>query len=110
MSTYLMKETEKLMKGSVHKDDFFIICESFLLMTVKETIKRMKEKKYFHCWLLTMNGLKDGTPYDRCPVFNITMFMPLYNSLNRDILQILLSSFHLDPFCDRRGGNQLVGE
>ena len=77
-----MKETENLMKGSVHKDDLFIIHDALVLMTAKETIEWMKEKNYFHRWLLPMNGLQDGTPYDERPVVNSPEFMPLDNSLN----------------------------
>ena len=70
-------------------------------MTAKETIKWMKENNYFHRWLLPMNALQDGTPYSGRPVGNIPKFMPLYNSLNRDILHSLrfhsvLSRFFLD--------------
>ena len=39
-----MKEAEKLMKGYVHEDDFFIVHDALVLMTVKETIEWMKEK------------------------------------------------------------------
>ena len=42
-----------------------------------------------HRWLLPMNGLQDGTPYSGRPVGNSTEFMPLDNSLNRDILHSL---------------------
>ena len=52
------------MKGSVYEDDFFIVHDALVLMTAKETIEWMKEKKFFHHWLLPMNGLEDGTPYD----------------------------------------------
>ena len=48
-----------------------------------------EENYYLHPWLLPMNGLQDGTPYDVCPVGNIPEFMPLDNSLNRDILHSL---------------------
>ena len=58
-------------------------------MTAKETIERMKEKNYYHHWLLPMNGLQDGTPYAGRPVGNSPKFMPLDNSLNRDILHRL---------------------
>ena len=47
----------------------------------------MKQIGYLHHWLLPLNGLQDGTPYDGRPVGNIPEFMPLYNSHNRDILQ-----------------------
>ena len=48
-----------------------------------------------------MNGLQDSTPYAGRPVGNIPEFMPLDNSLNRDILKIfrfrcVLSRFWLD--------------
>ena len=36
-----------------------------------------------------MNGFQDGTPYAGCPVGNSPEFMPLENSLNRDILHCL---------------------
>ena len=58
-------------------------------MTEKETIKWMKDKNCFHCWLLPMNGLQDGTPYAGKPVGNSLGFMPLDNSLNREILYSL---------------------
>ena len=98
---FMMKEEENLMKGSVNEDDFFIIHDALVLMTAKETIEWMKEKNFFHSWLLPMNGLQDGTPYDGHPVGNSPDFMPLDNSLNRDILQSLcfhcvLSRFVLD--------------
>ena len=45
---FMMKEAENLMKGSVNEDDFFIVHDSLVLMTAKETIKWMKEKNCFH--------------------------------------------------------------
>ena len=51
------------MKGSVHEDNLFIVHDDLVLMTVKETIIRMKENNYSHCWFLPMNGLQDGTTY-----------------------------------------------
>ena len=36
-----------------------------------------------------MNGFQDGTPYAGRPVGNSPEFMPLDNSLNRDILHSL---------------------
>ena len=60
---FMMKEAENLMKGSVHEDYFFIVHDALVLMTAKETIQWMKEKNYYHRWLLPMNGLQDGTHY-----------------------------------------------
>ena len=82
----MMKEEENLMKGSVQKDDFFIVHDTLVLMTAMETIEWMKEKNYLHRWLLHMNGLQDGTPYECPPVGNSPEFMPLDNNLNREIL------------------------
>ena len=86
---FMMNEAEKLIKGSVHEDDFYIIHNALVLMTAKETINWMKQKGYLHCLLLLLNGLQDGTPYSVRPVGNIPEFMPLDNSLNRGILHSL---------------------
>ena len=61
----------------------------------------MIENHFFHHWLLTMNVLQNRTPYAGRPVGNSPKFMPLDNSLNRDILHSLflhcvLSLFLLD--------------
>ena len=44
MIRFVMRESEKLMKGSVCEDGFFIVHDALVLMTAKETIKWMKEK------------------------------------------------------------------
>ena len=85
MNRFMMKEAEKLTKGSVHEDDLFIVHDALVLMTSKETIKWIKENNYFHRWLMPMNGLQDRTPYDGRPVGNTPKCMPLDNSLNRYI-------------------------
>ena len=77
------------MKGSVHEDDSYIVHDALVLMTAKETINGMKQKGYLHRWLLPLNGLQDGTPYVVRTVGNSPEFMPLDNSLNRDILHSL---------------------
>ena len=61
---FMMNEAEKLMKGSVHEEYFFIVHYALVLIIAKETITWMKENNYFHRWLLPMYGLQDGTPYD----------------------------------------------
>ena len=85
----MTNEAEKLMKWSVHEDYLFIVHDALVLMTAKETINWMKQKGYLHHWLLPLNGLQYGTPYAVRPVGNSPEFMPLDNSLNRDILQSL---------------------
>ena len=86
------------MKGSFHEYDFFIFHDALVLMTAKDTIEWMKEKNCFYRWLLPMNGLQDGTPYSGRPVGNSPKFMPLDNSLNRDILHSLRFHFVLSRF------------
>ena len=98
---FMMNKADNLMKGSVREDDFFIVHDALVLMTAEDTIEWMKEKNYLHRWLLPMNGLQDGTPNAGRPVGNSPEFMPLYNSLNRDILHSLrfhcvLSCFVID--------------
>ena len=95
---FMMKESEKLMKGSVHEEYFFIVHDDLLLMTPKENIKCMKENNYSHRWFLPINGLRDRTPYDGHPVSNIPEFMPLDNILNRDILHSLCFNCVLSRF------------
>ena len=77
------------MKGSVHEDDFFIVHDTLVFMTAKETINWMIQKGYLHRWLLPLNGLQDGTPCAGRPIGNIPEFVRLYNSLNRVILHSL---------------------
>ena len=86
---FMMKEADKLMKGSVHEDDFFFFHDDLVLITPKERIKCMKENNCFYRLLLPINGLQDRTPYAGRPVDNIPGFMPLDNSLNIEILNSL---------------------
>ena len=87
--SFMVNEAEDLMKGSVHEEDFFIVHDDLVLMKEKKTINWMRKNGYLHRWLLPLNGLQDGTPYARHPVDNIPDFIPLDNSLNRDILNYL---------------------
>ena len=55
-----------------------------------EVDKQMNEiKNYFHHWLLPMNVLQDGKPYYGRPLGISPKFMPLENSVNRDIMHSL---------------------
>ena len=81
----MTNEAEKLIKGSVHEDDFFFVHDALVLIKAKETINWMRKNGYLYRWLLPLKGLKYGTSYDDRPVGNIPEFMPLDNSLIRDI-------------------------
>ena len=40
---FMIKEADKLMKGSVHEDGLFIVHDALVLMTLKEMVTHMKE-------------------------------------------------------------------
>ena len=67
---FMMNEAEKLMKGSVQEDGFYIVHDDLMLMTSKETINWMKQNGYVPRCLLPLNGLQDGNPYARRPIGN----------------------------------------
>ena len=96
-----MNEAEKLMKGYVNKDDLFIIHDALVLMTAKETIKWMRHIGYLHGRLLPLNGIQYGTPNFSSLIGNIPEFIPLYDSLKRNIshslrMHSVLSRYILD--------------
>ena len=101
---FIMKEAEKLMKESVHEDNFFILHDALVLITAKETTTWMTENNYFHHWFLAMNGLQDGSSYAGRPVGNIPEFMSLYHSLNRYILHSLHFNCILNLFVIKTEG------
>ena len=86
---FMMNEAEKLMKGSVHEDNLFIVHNYLVLITSKETIKCMRKNSYLHLWLLPLNRLQDETPYAGRPVGNIPKLIPLDNLFNCGILHSL---------------------
>ena len=45
---FIVKEAGKLMKGSMHEDNFFIVHDALVLITAKETITWIKYNNYFH--------------------------------------------------------------
>ena len=49
---FMMNEVEKLMKGSVHEDHFYIAHDDLVLMTAKKKINWMKQNGYLPRWLL----------------------------------------------------------
>ena len=88
----MMKESEKLIKGSVNGKYVFIVHDDLVLLTAKETITWMRENNYLHCWLLPINAFQNGKPYYGLHVGDIPKLVSLYNILNRDILHSLVPS------------------
>ena len=69
--SFMMKEAEKLRKGSVNKDNLFIVYDDLVLMIAKETINWTRNNGYLHQWLLPLNGIQDRTPFNGRPIGNI---------------------------------------
>ena len=97
----MTNESDKLTKGSEHKDDFFIVHDAMVLIIAKETMNCMRQNGYLHRWLLPLNGLQDGTTYADRPVGNTPKLIPLDKLLNCDILHslrmhIVLSRYIVD--------------
>ena len=44
---FMIKEAEKLVRGSVHEENLFIVHDDLVMMTEKETIIWMRERKNF---------------------------------------------------------------
>ena len=98
---FIIYEAEKLIKESVHEDYLYIFHHASVLMRAKGKNNWMKNNGYLTRWLLPLNVMHDGTPYDGRPVGNIPEFMTLDHSLNSDILHSLrmhsvLSCYILD--------------
>ena len=97
----MINEAEKLMKGSVHEDNFFIVYNTLVLMTSKETINRMKQNGSLQVCLLPFNGMQYGNRYVGRTVSYSPDVIPLDNLLNHEIIHSLridsvLSCFILD--------------
>jgi hypothetical protein len=89
MIEHICVETEKVMKGTKHEEDWYFYHDALALMTAKDTTDWMKEKGYYRRWLLPVNGLsKDNQDlkkfWDR-PIGNSPEMMPWDCSLNRDV-------------------------
>ena len=70
-----MNKTEKLMKGWVQEDDFFIVHNNFVVNDSKGNYQMDEKNGYLHTWLLNLKGLQDGTHHVVRPVGNIPEFM-----------------------------------
>ena len=101
----MIKGGEKIMKGSVKKDDLSILHDKLVLTTKKTTIAWIRKNNYLHQWLLPFNGLQDGTPYAGSSLDNIPRFMPLYHSRNIYVLHSLLFNCVFSRFVLRGEGN-----
>lgn len=87
---FIIEESDRLMKGTIHENDWLFYHDVLSLLTSKDCLDYMR-KKYFkgiRCidrWLLPRNGVNKNTPYDGRCVGNSPEMMPLDNSLNNDL-------------------------
>ena len=110
MIWHIVVKSSQIFKGTTNKNNWVFYHDALSLMTSKECINWMQNKKYkgktlYERWLLPTNNLNKGTRYESTVVGNSPEFMPLDNSLNRD-LQVnhdhhCIVTSHL-PQCDTR--------
>jgi hypothetical protein len=86
---HIVEETQRLMKGTKHEDDWVFYHDALTLMTAKETVEWMKKEGHFERWLLPANGLHTDDAslkyYFMKPVGNSPEMMPWDTSLNQDV-------------------------
>jgi predicted flap endonuclease-1-like 5' DNA nuclease len=89
MIEFMVGESQRVMEGTHHEDDWFFYHDALSLMTAKETIQWMREKDYLKRWLLPINQLseddKDLKNFLHRPIGNSPEMMPWDCSLNKDI-------------------------
>jgi hypothetical protein len=87
---FIAEESHRLMKGSVHEDNWFFYHDSLSLFTSRECRNYMERTEccgttIFKKWLKPQNDINKGTIYHGRYVGNSPEFIPLDNSLNYDL-------------------------
>jgi hypothetical protein len=89
MIEFMVVESQRIMCGTCHEDDWMFYHNALSLMTAKDMIKWMQKKDYLKRWLLPVNMLskndKDLKQFINCPIGNSPEMMPWDCSLNKDI-------------------------
>ncbi len=89
MIEFMVAESQRVMLGTYHEDDWFFYHDALSLMTATSTIKWMRKKDYLRLWLLPVNQLsadfKYLNSYFRRPFGHSPDMMPCYCSLNKDL-------------------------
>jgi hypothetical protein len=93
MIEFMVGESQRVMKGTHHEDDWYFYHDTLSLMTATQTIEWMRKKDYLKRWLLPMNQLsKDDSNlanFLNRPIGNSPEMMPWDCSLNKDIKCVL---------------------
>ena len=87
---HIINESQLVMNGTRHSDDWFFFHDALSIMTAAETKQWMKEKGYYERWILPSINLYDNYPnlktkYKGNPLGNSPEFMPWDAHLNSDI-------------------------
>ena len=88
---HMMKESERIMKGTAYESTWMIYHDALSIMTSKSTKEWMAQKGYLERWILPSVDLYDNLPpearrfYEGKPVGNSPEFMPLDTHLNQDL-------------------------
>jgi predicted flap endonuclease-1-like 5' DNA nuclease len=89
MVTHIHDESARVMKGTVHENDWKFYHDALSLMTAKDTIAWMKKMDYYKRWILPIEGLFHDDPalkvYIGRPVGDSPENMPWDTSLNQDV-------------------------
>jgi predicted GIY-YIG superfamily endonuclease len=89
MIEFMVAESQRVMMGTYHEDDWFFYHDALSLMTAKETINWMREKDFLKRWLLPVNKLsaddKELKNFLNRPIGNSPEMMPWDCSLNKYI-------------------------
>ena len=89
---HIFTESERIMRGTKYELTWSVYHDALSLMTAKDSIEYMKEKNWYHHWVLPLNGLQDNQGLNRYrdrPVGNMPEAMPWDMSLNRDLHSIV---------------------
>ena len=87
----MMKESERVMKGTIHEKTWMVYHDALSIMTSRSTKEWMKGKGYLDRWILPSMDLYNNLPHDARrfyegkPVGNSPEFMPLDTHLNQDL-------------------------
>ena len=85
MVEHIYNASKQLFQGTKHEDDWCFYHDALSLMNANDCKRWMEAKGILSRWILPLNNLNAGTPYDGHPVGNSPELMPLDCSLFRDL-------------------------
>ena len=88
--THMMEESERIMRGTKHQEDWVIFHDALSLMTAVETKEWMEKKGFLARWVLPSKDLYDNMndlkgKYKTNPIGNSPELMPWDAHLNADV-------------------------